>query len=197
MSTLTPKQALFVAEYLVDQNGKQAAIRAGCSPRSAEVTASRWLRLAKVKTAVAQRLERVLAKVDLRVEDVLFAIQRHVLADGHADPGDFFDEDHNLKHIRDMSPEARMNIGSLEVVRRNLTSGDGKVDEVIKVKARDQSKYVELASKYFGMLVEKHEHSHLHAVVEGLAAGRELCRQRSLASQPAIIEAEAKSPKAQ
>ena len=33
----TPMQALFAVEYLVDGNGKQAAIRAGCSPRSAEV----------------------------------------------------------------------------------------------------------------------------------------------------------------
>ena len=103
-ATLTPKQAVFVAEYLVDQNGKQAAILAGCSPRSAEVTASKWLRLAKVKSAVAARLERALVKVDFRVEDVLLAIQRHVLADGHADAGDYFDEDNNLKPIRDMSP---------------------------------------------------------------------------------------------
>ena len=131
-------QAQFVAEYLVDQNGKQAAIRAGASPKGAEQQASKWLRLAKVKAAVAQRLERALVKVDLRVEDVLLAIQRHVLAGCHADAGDFFDEHHNLKNIRDMSPEARMNIGAVEVVRRNLTSGDGKVDDVIKVKARDQ-----------------------------------------------------------
>ena len=38
---LTPKQTLFVAEYLVDHNGKQAAIRAGYAPRSAEMQASR------------------------------------------------------------------------------------------------------------------------------------------------------------
>ncbi len=186
MSTLTPKQALFVAEYLVDQNGKQAAIRAGYSAKTAEVKASQLLRLVKVKSAVAQRLERVLAKVDLRVEDVLFAIQRHVLADGHADAGDFFDEHNNLKNIRDMSPEARMNIGGFEVVKRNLISGDGKVDEVIKVKARDQSKYVELGAKYFGLLVDKVEHTHLIAVADGLSAGRDRSRARSLASQPAI-----------
>lgn len=36
---LGSKQARFVEEYLVDLNGKQAAIRAGYSPRSAEVTA--------------------------------------------------------------------------------------------------------------------------------------------------------------
>jgi phage terminase small subunit len=35
--TLTPKQARFVEEYIVDLNGKQAAMRAGYSPKTAEV----------------------------------------------------------------------------------------------------------------------------------------------------------------
>jgi phage terminase small subunit len=33
---LTGKQSAFVAEYLVDQNATQAAVRAGYSPRTAE-----------------------------------------------------------------------------------------------------------------------------------------------------------------
>ena len=153
------------------------------------------LRVDKVKTALAQRLERALVKVDLRVEDVLSAIQRHVLADGHADAGDFFDEHNNLKNIRDMSPEARMNIGGFEVVKRNLTSGDGVVDTIIKVKARDQSKYVEMGCKYFGLFTEKVEQTHLIMVAEGLAAGRERSRAKSLArraQQPVIEAAEVK-----
>ena len=50
--TLTPKQARFVEEYLIDLNGKQAAIRAGYSPGTAEVQASRLLRNAKVRFAL-------------------------------------------------------------------------------------------------------------------------------------------------
>ncbi len=37
---LTPRQATFVRHYLIDRNGKQAAIRAGYSVRTAEVQAS-------------------------------------------------------------------------------------------------------------------------------------------------------------
>jgi len=37
------KQARFVREYAVDCNGAAAAVRAGYSPRSAKVTASRLL----------------------------------------------------------------------------------------------------------------------------------------------------------
>ena len=52
LDTLPPRQRRFVEEYLIDLNGKQAAIRAGYKERSAEVHASRLLRNAKVKSAV-------------------------------------------------------------------------------------------------------------------------------------------------
>ncbi len=52
-----------------------------------------------------------------------------------------------------------------------------------------------LLGLHHGQFAERHEHSHLHVVIEGLAAGRERSRARSLASQPAI-EVEAKSPRA-
>ena len=44
---LNPKQQRFVDEYLIDLNGKQAAIRAGYSEKTAEVQASRLLSNAK------------------------------------------------------------------------------------------------------------------------------------------------------
>jgi phage terminase small subunit len=42
-ATLTPKQAKFVAEYLVDGNGSAAAVRAGYGAIGAKVTACRLL----------------------------------------------------------------------------------------------------------------------------------------------------------
>ncbi len=50
---LTPKQARFVEEYLIDLNAKQAAIRAGYSPKSAHVEGARLLTNAKVAAAIA------------------------------------------------------------------------------------------------------------------------------------------------
>ena len=91
---------------------------------------------------------------------------------------------------------AAMNLAGFEVVKRNLTSGDGKVDEIHRYRIRDQLGYVRLGAELLSMLQVKVEHTHLHTVVNGLAAGRERSRQRKLASQPAI-EVEAKSPKAQ
>jgi phage terminase small subunit len=53
---LTPKQAAFVREYLVDHNAKQAAIRAGYSEKTAEQSGSRLLGDLKVGSEI-RRLE--------------------------------------------------------------------------------------------------------------------------------------------
>ncbi len=63
---LTPKQARFVEEYLVDLNATAAAIRAGYSAKSAHVEGSRLLTNAKVAAAIsaAKRERSEVTKVD-------------------------------------------------------------------------------------------------------------------------------------
>ena len=54
---LSPRERLFVEEYVIDWNGTQAAIRAGYSPRSAYVIASQLLNRPQVQLAVQALLE--------------------------------------------------------------------------------------------------------------------------------------------
>jgi phage terminase small subunit len=54
MNKLTPRQERFCQEYIKDLNGKQAAIRAGYTAKSAEVTASKMLSIAKVSARVVE-----------------------------------------------------------------------------------------------------------------------------------------------
>ncbi len=56
--SLRPQQRHFALEYVIDFNGKQAAIRAGYSPRTAEQQASRLLRSDKVRSLVEQLKQR-------------------------------------------------------------------------------------------------------------------------------------------
>jgi phage terminase small subunit len=49
---LTPKQAAFVREFLIDRNGTQAAIRAGYSPKTAKVIATENL----TKPAISEKV---------------------------------------------------------------------------------------------------------------------------------------------
>lgn len=68
---LNPRQARFVSEYLVDLNGKQAAIRAGYSERSAKQTACRLLGEAAVKKAVTSAMEKRQERTGLSQDEVI------------------------------------------------------------------------------------------------------------------------------
>jgi phage terminase small subunit len=68
---LTPQQEAFVAEYLVDLNAKQAAIRAGYSPKTAETQGTRLFRNVQVKAAVERALEKRTQRVQITQDRVL------------------------------------------------------------------------------------------------------------------------------
>ena len=77
---LNPKQERFVAEYLVDLNGTQAAIRAGYSPHTAVVQGSRLLGHAKIRAEVDARsvalAESVAGSAQWIVEQTVEVIRR-------------------------------------------------------------------------------------------------------------------------
>lgn len=72
---LTPKQAEFVRQYLIDLNAKQAAIRTGYSEKNAEMQGSRLMSYAKVQQAVAEGQKQKAAKSARTALDVLEDIQ--------------------------------------------------------------------------------------------------------------------------
>lgn len=79
------KRELFCHEYLTDLNAKQAAIRAGYSPKTAEMQGSRLLSYAEVKARVAflasERQERLRISADdllIRAETILKADAREL-----------------------------------------------------------------------------------------------------------------------
>ena len=65
------KPERFIAEYLIDMNATQAAIRAGYSPKSAHVQGSRLLRNAVIAEGIAEGLERLASKLEVTAERVL------------------------------------------------------------------------------------------------------------------------------
>ena len=70
-SGLTPRQARFVKEYLVDLNGTQAAIRAGYSEKTAQTQSSRLLSNVMVSAAVEAGAATQHAQLDLTAQKVL------------------------------------------------------------------------------------------------------------------------------
>ncbi len=78
------------------------------------------------------------------------------------------------------SDDAAMNVAGFDVVKRNVTAGDGLVDTIIKVKVKDQSRYVEMGMKHFGLLLERLHLTTDAEVMKILDAGRQHAHEQSL-----------------
>ncbi len=101
---LTPKERLFVAEYLKDLNATQAAIRAGYSKKTAKQTGYENLTkpyiqraLSKSRNSIEKREEKALMAA-YEVEKLLDEMIR-------ANPKDYFDKKGRLKVIHELTDE--------------------------------------------------------------------------------------------
>lgn len=73
---LTPKQQRFVLEYLKDQNGAQAAIRAGYSESTARQQGSRLLTDPRVLAAVRAGQKKVAKKAEVTVDSLMAELEQ-------------------------------------------------------------------------------------------------------------------------
>lgn len=78
---LTPRQAAFVVEYLIDLNATQAAIRAGYSANGADVQAVRLLADARVRAAVDAGKASRAADLKVTAADVVRILLKEATAD--------------------------------------------------------------------------------------------------------------------
>jgi phage terminase small subunit len=151
---LTPKQTRFVAEYLVDLNATQAAIRAGYSVRTANRIASENLSKPDIVAAVAAGKAVQLDSAGLSAARTLEELRRLAFCDLRG----FFDADGNLKPIHELTAEHGSALASLEVIIKNAKAGDGVTDTIHKFKVWDKTRALEMLAKHFGLLTERLEH---------------------------------------
>ena len=132
-------------EYLVDLNAKQAAIRAGYSPRTAEAQGSRLLSHVKVQRAVTARVAERSKRTEVTADRALVEIARLAFSDLRR----LFHKDGRLKHPNEWDDDTAASVASIEVVTRNLR--DGTVEYVRKIKLWDKNRALELLSKHLGL----------------------------------------------
>lgn len=141
MANLTPKQDTFVREYLVDLNGKQAAIRAGYSPKSAEVTASKLLRVPKVAEAIAaarnQRAERTNVSADRVVEELARL--------AFVDLSKAYDEHGNLLKPAEMPDDVKAALAGVDFAKTG--------DRIGRFTAKERA--LEMLGKHLGLFTDK------------------------------------------
>lgn len=77
----------------------------------------------------------------------------------YSDVRELFDAAGNLKPVKEWPDSLAAAVGSVEVVKRNVDSGDGKTDDVLKVRLWDKPKNLEMLFKHLGLLTERLEHT--------------------------------------
>ena len=80
--SLTSKQACFTQEYLIDLNATQAAIRAGYSPKTAEVQGSRLLGNAKGREAVETGMKARSERTEITQDEVIQGLKKEATLEG-------------------------------------------------------------------------------------------------------------------
>lgn len=156
--TISPKQFRFVAEYLVDQNGTQAAIRAGYSPRTANEQASDLLAKPSIRAEVDKRLNEIMERSIASRERILQETTRLALSD----PKELVDENGRIRRLREIPDDLRVCIKSIK------RSKDG----AFEVTFRDKEKGLELMGKYHKLWTDRVEHDVSDNLIEKMRAAR-------------------------
>jgi phage terminase small subunit len=173
---LTPKQSRFIAEYLVDLNATQAALRAGYSPRTAHATGAENLTKPEVKRAIDDALQRRSERVEIQADDVL----RELLTFARTDIRKAFDKNGNLLPVHLLPEDVARAISGIEV--EDLFDGHGEertqIGHVRKVKFWDKVKGLELLGRHLKMFTDKFEVKVDGAFADILKKARERAQQR-------------------
>jgi len=145
---LTPKQAIFIAEFLIDRNATRAAIAAGYSKKTAEAAGSRLLRNVKVSAVLAKRTARLEEKLEITAERVL----RELAKLAFYDVGEIFDAQGNPLPVHRMDEMTRAAIAGLETETQQRK--DGPVTVATKFKLADKGQNLERLGKYLKLFGE-------------------------------------------
>ncbi len=150
--SLSAKAERFVAEYLKDFNGTQAAIRAGYSPASARVQASQMLGNVKVAEAIREDLERVLKSSEISLERLL----RQLAAIAFLDPAQLLDDSGHVVAINQMPPEVRHGLAGIEIIESRTSGSDQPAAVTQRLRLNKLGAVLALA-KHFAFLTDRIE----------------------------------------
>ncbi len=148
MPKLTKKQQAFVAEYLVDMNGTQAAIRAGYSKKTARHQATRLLSKAHVMAAVEKAFKKKVARTEISADNVLEELRRLAFSDVTdyvaAAAGSVV-----LHDLSELPPEKRAAIQEV-----------AETKEGVRFKLASKLQALEALAKHLGLYRDDHHHHH-------------------------------------
>lgn len=142
---LTAKQQRFVAEYLVDLNATQAAIRAGYKAKTAGQTGAENLKKPQIQEAIKRANENRLKRTNISADRVLQEIARIA-----------FSVATDVVEVRDGEVVIR-DTESLTTDQKAAIAGIKEGRAGIEIKMHDKVRALELLCRNLGLLDKKEE----------------------------------------
>ncbi len=144
---LTPKQAEFVRQYLVDLNATQAAIRAGYSEKTANEQGARLL----VNVSVSQAIAAAQAKREQRTEITADRVVSELAQIAFGSARDVMEWGPNGVVLKDSAELTDEQAAAIAEVSENITQNGRS----LKLKRHDKVKALELLGRHLGMFTDK------------------------------------------
>ncbi|MGO6678066.1 terminase small subunit [Rhizobium leguminosarum] len=168
MAELTPRQRLFVAEYLKDLNAKHAAVRTGYSGKS-RANGNRLMANEAARAEMRAEIERALAprlaEMETSAEWVLVAIADIAFGDVR----DVFDDEGALKAPSEWNERTAASVVGLEI--GTSAKGKGEVAHVARIERADRLRALDMLARHHSLYNDRLEIKGLEALSERLARG--------------------------
>ena len=165
MAKLTPKQQLFVEEYLIDLNATQAAIRAGYSFKNAGKIGPELVGKTRVAEAIGKEMAKRSKRTGVSQDRVIFELARIAFANG-ADFAKIVTKPIKSKvwnHKTEEYEDEEIIQQFVELINTDELSADKKaaitaIKETkfgVSVETADKVKALELIGRHLGMFTDK------------------------------------------
>lgn len=174
---MTVKRHRFVAEYLVDLNATQAAIRAGYAKKGAKDQAYALMQIPEV----AQAIEKAMSERGKRLKvDADYVLQRLVEID-QLDLLDILEDDLSLKPLKQWPKAWRQYLVGFDLAE--MFEGQGKDRDMVgilkKIKWPDKVRNLELLGKHVNVNAFKEQvEVNVTGLADRMAKARERLKQR-------------------
>lgn len=143
---LSPKERLFVSEYLIDLNATKAYARAGYKSKRPDIDCASLMRRGHVKMAIELKMKERESRTEIKQDDVIKELAKIAFFD----IGSLFDSKNNFVGIGKLHKDLRKFVK----VNRYPTQYGERIS-IETIDNRDKLKALELMGKHLGMFTDK------------------------------------------